>query len=203
MAMKPSAIRGLMATAEELNQTHPAAAFLVAWSAWEAYVYRVVVVSLEFQGLAQSAAIALAEQRSLWKRERREAVLREMFGASPASLKVDGSLWQRVYAPPQTHSRNGQAKARSRSLEKRRHQLIHGVGTVRPAALIEGVDLLLNLIDRPLFGGQDVLIRVGSAQGERQPLGSVMSPRRGALGSRRGSASGEAVAAAFGWGIVT
>lgn len=199
MAMKPSAIRGLTATAEELSQTHPAAAFLVAWSAWEAYIYRVVVVSLEFQGLPQPAAIALAEQRNLWKRERREAVLRDFFGQRPASLKTDGSLWRRVYDSPETHIRDGKVKVRSRSLEKRRHQLIHGVGTVRPAALIDGVALLLDLIARPLFGDQQVLIRAGTARGERQQMGSVLSPRRGALGSRRGSASEEAVEAAFGW----
>lgn len=199
MAMKPSAIRGLMATAEELNEAHPAAAFLVAWSAWEAYVYRVVMVALEFQGLAQPDAIALAGQRGLWKRERREVVLRELFGRSPSSLKGDGALWRGIYDSPQTHLRVRAKTPRTRSLEQRRHQLIHGVGTVRPASLVEGVDRLLAAIDLPLFGRQQVLIRTGSAQGDCIAMGSALSARRGALGSRRGSATPAEVAAAYNW----
>ena len=199
MAMKPSAIRSLMATAEELTQTHPAAAFLVAWSAWEAYVYRIVVVSLEFQGLPQSAAIELAEQRALWKREKREAVLRELFGKNPSSLKGDGTVWRGIYDSPQTHTRDRVGSTRSRSLEKRRHHLIHGIGTVRPTSLIEGVNRLLDAINLPLFGQQQILIRAGSARGDRVAIGSVLVARRGGLGPRRGSALPAEVAGEFGW----
>lgn len=199
--MPPSSIRGLLATAQRLEEDEPQAAFLVAWAAWEAYVHRVASVSLQFQGLTAGQADGLLHERKFWRRRKRDEFMKVLLGEYPASMKDYGRVWCELYDAPQKHRgapRLGQDTRGSRSFYQRRHRLIHGAGTVKPTILRDGVRRIRVAIDLPLFAELYVPVVAGDAKGTSQRLGDPLTRYAGSAGSRRGSATVQDVSTAMG-----
>ncbi len=201
VVMPPSSIRGLLATAQRLEAEDPAAAFLIGWAAWEAYVHRVASVALQFQGLSTAQADGLLSDQEFWRQDQRNSMLARLLGQSPASMKTYGRVWRDLYDAPQQHHgppRTGRDTRGSRSFYRRRHRLIHGAGTVKPTILRDGVRRICVAIDMPLFAELYVPVVAGDAKGTSQLLGDPLTRYAGSAGSRRGSATVQDVSTAMG-----
>ena len=184
MALSPSEISGLLATAQQLKRRgRKAEGFILAWTGWEAYKHRALSIGLQFQGISQKDAASLLAECNSGNEKNFDPLTKLLFLRPPQQAAGIGHLWQRL-----ENSTSG------RSYRRRRNDLVHGSKSADPRVLGEGVDLICSyVVDEPLLFTLVVPIRFGDARGGELVLGDVLSTRAGSRGSRCGTGPFEAI----------
>ena len=180
MALSPAEIHRTLSAADHLSQQgHATQAFILAWTAWDAYSYRFVLAAIQMQGLTQSTGKEILTDLHSHQFKNMNRIRNRLLVDRPASSKSVRQVWQQL-----EYDRG------KRTYRQRRNGLVHGSDTADPRILQRGVEAILEALAPPeLLEDLRVRIRFGDAAGEQHVVGKILVPRRPKAGSRAGSSN--------------
>lgn len=179
MALSPSEIVKTLDTARDLNaQRQSMQAFILAWTAWEGYNFRLVLAALQMQGLTQARAKDVLSQLRSHDTKNMKRIRSRVFVEHPSNLSGAGTYW-RAIETDQHH----------RSFRARRNGLVHGSASADPRILSRGVTLIDEAVSNEILSELSVRIRFGEKGTTTTKVGPILGPRQTSRGSRPGTAT--------------
>ena len=184
MALSPAEIRNTLEAARQLNRSRQSTqAFILAWTAWEAYNYRFVTAALQMQGLTQADAREVLKQLQSHQSKNMKRIRDQLLLDRPQSTDSVSTIWRQLETD--RHHRN---------FRERRHGLVHGSTASDPRILKRGVDLIVQTLEgKELLQDLRVRIRHGDKYDSFAPAGPILVTPWRNPGSTRGSGTTRAV----------
>ena len=183
MALSPAEIKQTLEVARNLQSEFKSTqAFILAWSAWEAYNYRFVVTAVQMQGLTQKDAGSVLSELSFHQVKNMRRIRATLLTRRPEHVPGIGPTWTRI-----------ESDKLVRSFRQRRNGLVHGSASADPRVLSRGVDLIHDAIMSELLADMRVRIRSGDRSGTNERVGEILTSRTPRAGSRRGTGSASQV----------
>ena len=130
--MDPSEIRRLVKQARTLVVDDRSApeAFLLAYVAWEALKFRILLVGLTARGMTVATSRRHLSEAKVWRAENYDNEFKRLFGSFPSSARTVGK-------------RFGEAK----KFAKLRHAYVHGQGRTSPAVFHDAALNVINIVE--------------------------------------------------------
>jgi len=179
MALSPSDILKTLDTARDLNaQRKSTQAFILAWTAWEGYNFRLVLAALQMQGLTQARAKDVLSQLRSHDSKNMKRIRSRIFVEHPSSLAGAGTHWRAI-----------ETDKHHRSFRGRRNSLVHGSASADPRILSRGVTLINEVVTSEMLSELTVRIRFGEKATSTAKVGSILGPRHSRRGSRPDTAT--------------
>jgi hypothetical protein len=184
MALSPAEIHRTLSAADHLSQRgHVTQAFILAWTAWDAYNYRFVLAAIQMQGLTQSTGKDLLTDLHSHQFKNMNRIRNRLLVDKPASSKSVQHVWQQI--------ENDRHK---RTYRQRRNGLVHGSDTADPRILQRGVGIIREALEPPeILETLRARVRFGDVAGEQHVVGRILVPRRPKIGSRAGTGNPTAI----------
>jgi len=178
MALSPAEIRKTLESARQLNRSRQSTqAFILAWTAWEAYNFRFITAALQMQGLSQAEARDVLKKLQSHQSKNMKRIRDRLLLDRPQGTDSVSSTWRTLETD--RHHRN---------FRERRHGLVHGSATADPRILRRGVDLIAQaLTGTELLQDLRVRIRHGDNCDSFAPVGPVLVSPWANPGSKRGT----------------
>ena len=179
MALSPAEIKQTLEEAQHLQRRlRSTQAFILAWSAWEAYNYRFIVTAIQMQGLTQTAARSVLSDLNSHQVKNMQRIRTALLTQRPEQAKGVGPIWTQI-----------ESAKHLRSFRQRRNGLVHGSASADPRVLSRGVNLIQDAINSELLADMRGRIRSGDRAGTTERIGEILSSPRFQAGSRRGTGS--------------
>lgn len=152
-------------------------AFILAWTAWEAYNYRFAVAAIQMQGLTQKDAKEVLANSYSFQIKNMNRIRNRLLLDKPTTTEGVMDVWQ------QLESDRG-----SRTFRERRHGLVHGSASADPRILRRGTDVIIRALEpTELLESIRVRVRFGDAANTFEVVGKVLVPTRRKAGSKAGT----------------
>lgn len=179
MALSPSEIVKTLDTARDLNtQRQSMQAFILAWTAWEGYNFRLVLAALQMQGLTQTRAKDVLSQLRSHDTKNMKRIRSRVFVEHPSNLSGAGTYWRAI-----------ETDKHHRSFRGRRNSLVHGSASADPRILSRGVTLIDEAVTSEMLSELTVRIRFGEKATTTARVGLILGSRQTRRGSRPGTAT--------------
>ena len=178
MALSPAEIYKTLSSAVELNRRgNSTQAFILAWTAWEAYNYRFILAALQMQGLNQTAAKDVLRALHSHQFKNMNRIRNRLLLDKPTATESVAPVWQQL-----------EFNRHKRTYRERRHGLVHGNASADPRILRRGVELIHESLEGvEILETLRVRIRFGDAADTSAVVGKVLIPNRAKVGSRTGT----------------
>ena len=179
MALSPAEIHKTLSTSIQLNRRgNSPQAFILAWTAWEAYNSRFILAALQMQGLNQTSAKDVLRALHSHQFKNMNRIRNRLLLDKPTATESVAPVWQQL-----------EFNRHKRTYRERRHGLVHGVASADPRILRRGVELIHeSLRGVELLETLRARIRFGDAAGTSAVVGRVLIPNRAKVGSQTGTA---------------
>ena len=179
MALSPAEIHTTLNAAEYLNRRgNSTQAFILAWTAWEAYNYRFILAALQMQGLNQASAKDVLRALHSHQFKNMNRIRNRLLLDKPTTTESVTPVWHQL-----------EFNRYKRTYRERRNGLVHGNASADPRILRRGVELIHeSLKEVELLETLRARIRFGDAASTTAVVGKVLIPNRPKVGSRTGTA---------------
>lgn len=179
MALSPAEIRKTLDAAPYLNRHGQSTqAFILAWTASEAYNYRFILAALQMQGLNQTSAKDVLRALHSHQIKNMNRIRNRLLLDKPTTTESVAPFWQQL-----------EFNRHKRTYRERRNGLVHGNASADPRILRRGVELIHESLEPvELLEPLRARIRFGDAAGTTAVVGKLLIPSRPKVGSRPGTA---------------